>query len=81
MSEADPLPSAGKSIKIGVGAPLSGNGAALGREMAQAIQLAINGRTNSTSHSAFASKRGSSMTGAKRAMVSRSLFRLPKTLR
>src|SRR5215475_9109323 len=31
----------GKQMKIGVGVPLSGMGSALGREMAQAIELAV----------------------------------------
>jgi ABC-type branched-subunit amino acid transport system substrate-binding protein len=58
MDKADSVPGASrKLIKIGVGAPLSGTGADLGRERAQAIQLAINETNESRPDAAFASKR------------------------
>jgi branched-chain amino acid transport system substrate-binding protein len=41
MLEANSTQSGGRSLRIGVGAPLSGMGSDLGREMVQAVQLAI----------------------------------------
>lgn len=46
-SETSHTPLEGKKIRFGVGVPLSGRGAGLGREMAQAIQIAVD-KTNAS---------------------------------
>jgi hypothetical protein len=43
-SETSHTPLEGKKIRVSIGVPLSGRGAGLGREMAQAIQIAVDGK-------------------------------------